>query len=60
MQTTTFGDAGQPSHCLPGPRPDDLPISAKVWDAAKTYGKDSQAVMVAMYEAIKQLEAGQR
>lgn len=57
--TTTFGDHGQPSHYLPGPCPDDLPISAEVWDAAKTYGKDSAAVVVALYEAVKRLEAEQ-
>jgi len=48
------------SHWLPGPRPDDLPISAAVWDVAKNYGKQSQAVVVALYEAVKQLEANQQ
>jgi hypothetical protein len=56
MQTTTFGG---PDHGLrlPGPRPDDLPISAAVWDVADTYGKHSEAVVVALYEAVKLLEA---
>ncbi|OBK56175.1 hypothetical protein A5656_19900 [Mycobacterium gordonae] len=59
VQTNTFGGSGQPSHYLPGPRPDDLPISAEVWEAAKTYGKDSAAVITALYEAVKKLEAEQ-
>jgi hypothetical protein len=44
MQTTSFGG---PDHGLrlPGPRPDELPISAAVWDAADNYGKQSQAVV---------------
>lgn len=60
VQTTTFGGSGQPSHYLPGTRPDDLPLSAAVWDVAKTYGKQSDAVVIALYEAVKQLEANQR
>ncbi|WP_234714168.1 hypothetical protein [Mycolicibacterium chlorophenolicum] len=59
MQTTTIGHAGQPTHYLPGPRPDDLPLSAGVWDIAKKYGKQSEAVVVALYEAVKKLEAAQ-
>ena len=37
MQTTHFGGSpdGRQPHWLPGPRPDDLPISAAVWDVAK-------------------------
>ena len=61
LQTTRVGvdpDGHQP-HWLPGPRPDDLPISAAVWDVAKSYGKDSKAVVTALYEAVKQLEAVQ-
>jgi len=58
MQTTHFGDPdGRQPFWLPGPRPDDLPISAAVWDVAKNYGKQSEAVVVALYEAVKQLEA---
>lgn len=61
MQTTHFGDPnGRQAHWLPGPRPDDLPISAAVWDIAKGYGKQSEAVVVALYEAVKQLESNQR
>jgi len=60
VQTTTFGGSGQPLHYLPGPRPDDLPISAGVWDVAKNYGKQSEAVVAALYEAVKQLEAAQQ
>jgi hypothetical protein len=62
MQTTHFGgdpDGRQP-YWLPGPRPDNLPISATVWDVAKSYGKQSEAVVVALYEAVKQLEANQQ
>lgn len=55
-----IGGSGQPSHYLPGTRPDDLPISATVWDAAKKHGKQSEAVAVALYEAVKQLEAAAR
>ena len=51
------GDPDHQPHWLPGPRPSDLPISAEVWDAAKAYGKDSAAVVVALYEAVKSLEA---
>lgn len=57
VQTTTFGGSGQPSHYLPGPRPEKLPISAKVWDVAKDYGKESEAVVVALYEAVMRLES---
>lgn len=59
IQTTTYGGSGQPSHYLPGPRPDDLPISAAVWEVAKDYGKQSEAVVIALYEAVKKLEAAQ-
>lgn len=60
VQTTTFGGSGQPPHYLPGPRPDDLPISAAVWDVAKNYGKQSESVVIALYEAVKKLEAAQK
>ncbi len=55
MQTTTFGSP-EPTHRLPGSRPDDLPIAAAIWDAGDKYGKESQAVVTALYEAVKQLE----
>lgn len=55
MQTTTYGSP-EPTHRLKGPRPGHLPLSAKVWDAADRYGKDSQAVVEALYEAVKYLE----
>ncbi|MET7774084.1 hypothetical protein [Nocardia sp. NPDC005366] len=45
-----------PSHALPGGRPEGLPLSASIYDASVTYGKDSQAVVVALYEAVKDLE----
>ncbi|MCQ4365898.1 hypothetical protein KQR54_33370 [Mycobacterium gordonae] len=38
--TTTFGDHGQPSHYLPGPCPDDLPISAEVVDDGPNVGQE--------------------
>lgn len=60
MQTESLGGSGQPSHYLPGPRPDELPISATVWDVAKSYGKQSDAVVVALYEAVKKIEADQK
>lgn len=53
------GDPNYQPHYLPGPRPNELPISAEVWDAAKTYSKDSAAVVAALYEAVKRLEAEQ-
>jgi hypothetical protein len=56
MQTNEFGSPN-PSHRLPGPRPDHLPISAAVWEVADNYGKQSDAVVVALYEAVKKLEA---
>jgi hypothetical protein len=59
VQTTTFGGPS-PSNGLPGPRPADLPISAAVWDVGDRYGKQSDAVVIALYEAVKQLEANQR
>ncbi|QFS89490.1 hypothetical protein FIV07_01965 [Mycobacterium sp. THAF192] len=60
IQTTQFGDPdGHQPHWLPGPRPADLPISAAVWDVAKSYGKQSDAVVIALYEAVKKLEAAQ-
>lgn len=60
VQTTHFGgDPDHQPHWLPGPRPDDLPISAAVWDVATNYGKQSNAVVVALYEAVKKLEAAQ-
>lgn len=36
-------------------RPDDLPVSAGVWDAAKKY--NGIGLTTAIYQAIKQLEA---
>jgi hypothetical protein len=47
----------EPAHRLKGARPDDLPLSAAVWDAADRYGNDSKAVVQALYEALKQLES---
>lgn len=55
MRTTTFGPP-EPTHRLPGPRPGELPIAAAIWDAGDKYGKQSQAVVTALYEAVKQLE----
>ncbi|WP_280247611.1 hypothetical protein [Nocardia abscessus] len=46
-----------PSHALPGgPPPEGLPISAAVYKASITYGRDSNAVVEALYEAVKSLE----
>ena len=55
IQTTMFGSP-EPLHRLTGARPERLPLAAMVWDAADHYGKDSQAVVHALYEALKQLE----
>jgi hypothetical protein len=46
-----------PSHALPGGRPDDLPISAAVYDRSISHGRQSQAVAEALYEAVKALES---
>lgn len=59
MQTTTYGPC-EPPHPW-GKRPDDLPISAAAWDATKPPQSFSQtAVINALFEAIKKLEAAQR
>ncbi len=55
MQTNTVG-SHQPWHRLPGDRPDRFPLSAAVWDAADRYEKNSQAVIEALYAAVKRLE----
>lgn len=56
MQTTTFGPYGR--HHPWGDRPDGLPLSAAVWDQAKTPGSEkSTFVIKALYEAVKQPEA---
>lgn len=39
------------------PRPDNLPLTAAIWDASHRYGRDSQAVAISVYAAIKRLEA---
>lgn len=57
MQTENFGGFESPHPW--GDRPDGLPLSAAVWDAAKTYDRTSQAVVDALYKAVKQLEANQ-
>jgi hypothetical protein len=55
MQTTEFGHSERPHPW--GDRPDDLPLSAAVWDQAKTPGSErSTFVIKALYEAVKQLE----
>jgi hypothetical protein len=55
MQTANFGPT-EPSHRLKGARPDNLPLSAQLWDVADKYGKDSRALVEALYEAFKELE----
>lgn len=55
VQTTTFGNYERPHPW--GDRPDDLPISAAVWNQAKTTGNErSTLVIKALYEAVKELE----
>jgi hypothetical protein len=56
VQTTQFGPYERPHPW--GDRPDDLPLSAAVWDKAKTPGSETSPFVVkALYEAVKQLEA---
>ena len=56
MQATTFGHYERPHPW--GERPDDLPLSAAVWDTAKPPGSEkSTFVIKALYEAMKVLEA---
>ncbi len=41
-----------------GDRPDDLPLSAAVWDKAKAPGSENSTFVIkALYEAVKHLEA---
>ncbi|WP_354525634.1 hypothetical protein [Mycolicibacterium sp. 624] len=55
VQTIHYGPY-EPPHPW-GDRPDDLPISAAAWDAAKPPQSASQtAVIKALFEAVKHLE----
>ncbi|MFI1241483.1 hypothetical protein [Nocardia salmonicida] len=57
ISVETFGaDPNRRANVLPGARPDDLPISAAVYDTSVGYGKTSVAVVEALYEAVKKLE----
>lgn len=38
------------------PKP-ELPIAAAIWKAAETYGRDSNAVSIALFHAVVELEA---
>lgn len=59
VQTTTYGPY-EPPHPW-GKRPDDLPISAAAWDAAKPpQSFDQRLIINALFEAIKKLEAAQQ
>lgn len=49
-------DPSQPAHALRGGRPEGLPISAAVYDVSVTHGLKSEAVVTAIYEAVKSLE----
>lgn len=46
-----------PSHPFNEPRPDNLPISAEVWDGAPQYASGGDAAIRILYQAIKKLEA---
>jgi hypothetical protein len=46
-----------PRHPFNEDRPDHLPVSAEVWDAAPQYSSGSTAMAAVLYQAIKQLEA---
>jgi hypothetical protein len=56
MVQTTHHVAPEPPHPLGGPRPDELPISAAAWDAAKDTGADPRFVSKILFDAIKALE----
>jgi len=45
-----------PAHAFRGPRPDHLPLTAAIFDASVSYGKESQAVAEKMCLAIQALE----
>lgn len=38
------------------PRPVGLPASEKVWEAAETFGAESQAVSRALFHAVMEIE----
>ena len=44
-------------HGFQSPRPDDLPLAANVWDAARSFGRGSETAQVALYDALVALEA---
>jgi len=46
-----------PQHPFNEQRPDHLPVSAEVWDAAPQYSSGGTAMARVLYQAIKQLEA---
>ncbi|MGE2714345.1 hypothetical protein ACQI4L_09825 [Mycolicibacterium litorale] len=53
-----FGGGGRwPAHGFQEARPEDLPGSAAIWDAAAKYGRNSEAVAAATYQAVKALES---
>ncbi|MGW5569678.1 hypothetical protein ACWEVD_00635 [Nocardia thailandica] len=54
-----FDPTRPPLGALPGerPNPDDLPLSAAIYDTALNHGSDSRAVVEALYAAVKELEA---
>jgi hypothetical protein len=56
MVQTTHYSVPEPPHPLGEPRPDNLPISAEVWDAAKNQRHDQRTMARILYQAIKQLE----
>lgn len=56
VQTNEYGGY-QPRHPFGDDRPDDLPLAAEIWDAAKVPSPvNSSPVVRALYEAVKQLE----
>lgn len=55
VQTTEYVPYERPHPW--GERPDDLPISASVWDKAKAPGSETSTFVIkALYEAVKSLE----
>lgn len=57
MVQITHYDAPEPPNPFGDPRPDDLPISAAAWDAAKGTSGDPRFAMKALFDALKKIEA---
>ena len=60
VQHIEYGSYEPPHPWGERPDPDDLPISAAAWDAAKPPQSPSQTTVIkALFDAVKKLEAAQ-